>query len=402
MKKLNFFYFLLLLISSCNKKHDLVESQTSAKINNYGKVINFLANQSAKYTDKETLLHIQYLKESIDSENIKIINYHNSKAIVVSLRSNDLSTNSYNKLSIETDNHYNNIFNRLIFYVHQDTIAGAESIECRTNMSEDVLNNDISGVINFKPNNYKGEVRYRKLNQKFLYTLYYENMRNGYLVVKKRNQNDIENKSQTECNNPIDWYLVTTYTYPDGTQTITEEFIIRTCGDPDGCVPDPYLEQIPSGACSGGGGSSGGNPSGEDPNLIPRKQLCGNYSWKTTGAPQGAGNTVIKNLWATFAPDATPWVRITVSFSDACITIPNHCSTNQNTLSQMFNSAFNAAVLVIETGLSSNTIPPADEQIKAALYASIKASLIVECPGSHFVNQGCTPDIPWKLPTFCD
>lgn len=392
----------MIFIGACTKKVESVsekELQLQSKL--YKTVIDYFDKEIQKTKDNETLLYLKSLKEKIDKKSLAIVDYHNTKAIVLSIGKNSILESEDNNLEkIETET-FNNVFNRLVFYLNQDTIINAETLECRTNMSEEVLENDLSGIVNFNPSNYKGQVRHRKLNQKFLYTVMYETDRKGYLVVKKGGQNNESHPSGIAVNSDcIDWYIVTTYTYPDGTQTVTEEYIGSTCGDPDGCTPDPYLQQLPSGACNGGGGNSGSN-GGPNDDDIPRKKLCGNYTWKTTGAPQGAANTVIKNLWATFGQNNNPAIRITVSFSDACITIPNHCSTNQATLSSMFNDAFNAAVTTVEAGLSSGTIPPGDLFIKSALDAAIKAALIVECAGSHFVNQGCTPDIPWQLPTFC-
>lgn len=399
MKKTFICFLVLLLFYGCKKKQEALNVNLEhLEKNPYQTILDFLENESLKYKEKSTALLISGLKTKIDKKSIQFEKYYDSKVIVATIisESNRISNELVGQNRLER---YNNVFSRLIFYTNQDTIVNAEVIECHTNLSELSVQKDLPGIINFNPLQYKGEVRYRQINQKFLYTVLYENERKGYLVVKngsQTNHQEVSNKTETNC---IDWYIITTYTYPDGTQTVTEAYIGTTCGDPDGCNPDPYLQQLTSGTCPGSGGSPG---SDEDPTDRPQKRLCGSYNWKTTGTPNGAGNTVIKNLWATFSPNNNPSVRITITFSDACITIPSYCSINQATLSTMFNDAFNAAVAVVEAGLSSGTIPPGDWSIKAALDAAIKTALIVECAGSHFVNQGCTPDIPWQLPTFCD
>ena len=403
MKKTFISYLVLLLIFACKKKEVNFNDLPNIEKDSYEAILNFLENEALESSNKTTTSYIQGLKSKIDKKSIQIEKYYNSKVIVVSLTNENsfYEKAPHGTISRTESYSYTNTFNLLVFHLNQDTIINAEILECHTNQSEQIFQDDIASLINFNPNKYKGEVRYRKLNQKFLYTLLYEDDKKGYLTVKKGSELNLQNHTVTETN-CIDWYIVTTYTYPDGSQTVTEQYIGTTCGDPEGCNPDPYLEQLTSAACGGPGGSGGGTPGNEDPSAIPHKKLCGSYNWKITGAPNGASNTNIKNLYATYSPNNNPSVRITVTFSDACVTIPNHCSTNQATLSTMLNDAFNNAVLVVEAGLSSNTIPGADWAIKDALDAAFKAALKVECPGSHFANQGCTPDIPWQLPTFCD
>lgn len=392
------FYIMLLMILACKKKEEIQGYKATVENNPYEVIINFLEKESLRNTNKATVSYIERLKLKIEKSSIQLVNYYDSKVIVVSLSKQEaLGENQTQSNRIAS---YHNFFNRLVFYLNQDTIINAEILEFHTDQGEQALQNDMSGIINFNPLQYQGEIRYRQLNHKFIYSVLYDSGKKGYAVVKKKNEINNNNAFNSVTNDCIDWYLITTYTYPDGSQTVTEEFVGRTCSDPNGCSPDPYLDQLPSGECSGGGGSPGGS-GGDSFEDVPRKKLCGNYNWKITGSPNGASNTVIKNLFATYSPNNNPGVRITVTFSDACVTIPNYCSTNQTTLSAMLNDAFNNAVSVVEARLSNNTIPGADWAIKAALDAAFKAALILECPGSHFANQGCTPDIPWQFPTFC-
>ena len=99
-----------------------------------------------------------------------------------------------------------------------------------------------------------------------------------------------------------------------------------------------------------------------------------------------------------------PSIILSARFADACVTIPNYCSTNEYTLSLMFNSAFNKAVSSVESRLGPNgspQIPTGDYFVYEELKREIQKELSRECQGSVFNNGGCSSNIARNQPKVC-
>lgn len=112
--------------------------------------------------------------------------------------------------------------------------------------------NDLSAIFNNNEVNLTGKVRVLTITDRYLYELNYRNKR-LYSFSKMSPKHSVSSSlTETEC---IDWFIVTTITYPDGTTFTTEEFIGRTCGS-TGCIPvDPTVEiEDCEGSGNGGGG----------------------------------------------------------------------------------------------------------------------------------------------------
>lgn len=74
--------------------------------------------------------------------------------------------------------------------------------------------------------------------------------------ILQKNKNNISESNQ-KTNGCIDWYLVTTYHYADGSTYQTREYVGTTC---DGCSDPNYQSICPD---NGGGGGGLGDPSSE-------------------------------------------------------------------------------------------------------------------------------------------
>jgi hypothetical protein len=65
------------------------------------------------------------------------------------------------------------------------------------------------------------------------------------------------NSTRTNSTTCVDWFLVTTEYYSDGTFNTYEEFLGTTCTNSGGCLPNEWCEPQPED--SGGGGGGGGS-----------------------------------------------------------------------------------------------------------------------------------------------
>ena len=90
---------------------------------------------------------------------------------------------------------------------------------------------------------------------RYLYESSYKNGKlNSTAVMKKSDYAGLTASTATQC---IDWFLVTTYYYADGTTYQTSEYVGTTCNN---CaIGDPMNESLLCDDGSGYGGSSGGN-----------------------------------------------------------------------------------------------------------------------------------------------
>jgi hypothetical protein len=107
-----------------------------------------------------------------------------------------------------------------------------------------------------------------KLEEKFRLSFYrlskkhhtsYEGISRGgvkTLKVEDKEKLGRRNVPNTRDDGCIDWYIVTTYTYPNGTQYTTEEYLTTTCNNNSCEASNPYgeyLECINEGEGGGGG-----------------------------------------------------------------------------------------------------------------------------------------------------
>ena len=121
----------------------------------------------------------------------------------------------------------------------------------------------------------------------------------GYGFLKKKDSQP-QNQIQAE-NDCIDWYMVTTITYADGSTETTEEFLFTTC---NGCPMNGQLESL----CEAGNNWGASNPPSEEPVTKQVDWRVGNSSsWyvksyeklngtKITNGSFGGGFTKITHL----------------------------------------------------------------------------------------------------------
>ncbi len=123
-----------------------------------------------------------------------------------------------------------------------------------------------------------------QLNKKHIIT--YEGLDNDGIkrirIDKKNNLRLTSSFANTRGDDCTDWYMITTYTYPDGTQSQTETYVGTTCGNGDCGIGGPYNQNLECINPGEGGGSGGGDGVVGDP-------LCRQSFNFTSITPQGLG-----------------------------------------------------------------------------------------------------------------
>ncbi len=399
MKRL--FHKILLFLSfslffSCKKS--INEDASAERVD----LISQYQKEYLRTANQRTIDYTNELFQRADLSSIITVNYYNTSVLVAPLNrvvSAHIDQETNQVLSEKKDfltRKFSKKYEFLLFYVNEKKVHESRYVLVSTNESFKTVERDLENITKYKPT-IESEITYRNINSKYYYTVALIN--NNLLlfntkkeVTNKTSNNKIENNS-ISSNGCTAWYLITTIYFSDGTVEEYSQYLTTTCDNSD-CSVDPFYQQLQAANCE--------NNAGGPPSLItPQKRLCGTYNWLNTGASGGAKNAVISGLYATFSPNNNPSIRLNAVFPDACITIPNHCSTNSNTLSTMFNDAFNRAVAKVENGLSTNTIPPGDFLVTQALKREIQAELSLECAGSVFNNGGCSFGVPRNSPQFC-
>jgi hypothetical protein len=121
-------------------------------------------------------------------------------------------------------------------------------------LSDPLSPDAITNIFTNKPVKNEGMFKFLSITGKWLYQFEYKNGKlysDGFVKAKNGNGN------QTQLNTCIDWYLVTTYYYTDGSSSETSEYLGRTCSNTD-CGGSDYMSLCRNDTGDGGGG--GGEP----------------------------------------------------------------------------------------------------------------------------------------------
>lgn len=392
MKFIYFLFSFMIIFNSCQKITDHV---TKENIDN--KISSYLELQVKQ--NKKLKNYISEIRINIKSTTIRQIDYKHSKVIVANL-GDEFGKTEVNKLEVTKEITNNEVTRNevlktnkyfLVLYLSNNEIINGHILKIESVASDVVIQNNIYKIINLEESvGFNSDITFRGLNQQFLYQIHYRDGKTGYSVVMSNNElnKSSGNNVSVAYASCIDWYLVTTYYFSDGSTATTEQYLTTTCDNQD-CNPDPLLQSVIPSNCDNGSGWN---------SFEPQKKLCGNYDWKQVGSAHYA---ILNNLYATFSPNNNPSIKITSTFPDACINIPDHCLSGTNTFSSYFNDAFNRAVLYVETQLSSNNLPGGDYFVQQALKNRVAFELNINCGGAIFNNGGCSGNIPRSNTNYC-
>jgi hypothetical protein len=123
---------------------------------------------------------------------------------------------------------------------------------------------DFYSIFSSNINSKKGVYTFSTIDDIFLNRITIDEKGSFGFGSLKRKDKQSENNLQLE-NNCIDWYLITTITYPNGTQQITEQYLFTTC---NGCPMNGDMESVCEG--SGGGNEIGHLPEPPEPVSKPK------------------------------------------------------------------------------------------------------------------------------------
>lgn len=183
----------------------------------------------------------------------------------------------------------------------------------------------------------------------------------------------------------IEWYLVTTNYYSDGSSETTVSYLYTSCSEP--CSFAGRVD------CGGGGGNGSPNSIVEGNN----NRLCGLYDF----AKVGDGYTAeIMGLGAKAKHSTTNRV-VFVSWSAMCITFGSSIKSSR-IASEKMTEAWNSATNDLLFWLDSSTNSPTDLQVSRFLLNRFKFYLGLYSGGYTAVSvSSCIGQIPRTQAAFC-
>lgn len=232
----------LLTMTSCDKKSglDKVENDYAAEVKT--KVDNWL--QSKRTTNRSAFnSKIDLLRENLNFEDITVEGSGRRKFIAVPIRNiyqkiDKNGQQSINTLLLETNNTGEITGGVIVQAFLKD---GSNKLPEKT--ASKIFNNEMPPG---------GKFVLRSMSGGFRSQLEFDQNKLASIGVMK-GKGQAVNARSGDC---IDWYLVTTYFFPDGSSHTTEQYITTTC---DGCYSDPWAEtECLPGDEGGTGDGSGG------------------------------------------------------------------------------------------------------------------------------------------------
>ena len=259
--------FVSLFLFACKKQI----SDQSSSANIQGKVIAWLSEQKS-ISQPNKAANIDLLTKNLDFEGVTSESSHDGeKLLIIPI------TDLYKKLK-RISNSSEAIL--LIKLTAEDEIRdGNIVLYTPPNPADKIIpSNTFNAIINTGDPACEGEFKFLSVTGRRLYTLTY---RNGSLAKEVRfiQKNNINSRTDAIC---IDWYLVTTIYYTDGTKEETEEYIGTTCR---GCDCGDIQCDCPDDG-SGGGGTA----------VEYEYEVARSMKWKVASPPNDPSNS--KGIWS--------------------------------------------------------------------------------------------------------
>ena len=240
------------IIISCKKTDTLsVSNNDNFSKPNLESISKFLDLKSGSLKDQKKK-NIELLKKSLEFERFEFVIIDEKKSMIIVPLSKGYSVKMnvaefITPVLILTLDKGNNIQSGNILL-----------IKPANSRNENIEISEIADYFKTGVSKYNGEFHFLSLAGKRLYQMKYkDNKLQSYGIVKQKaiGENKLNSTIKREANSSscIDWYIVTTYYWNDGSTYTTEEFIGTTC---DACV-DNSLESICPDTGGGGGGGSG-------------------------------------------------------------------------------------------------------------------------------------------------
>jgi hypothetical protein len=259
-----FLLIIFLVFNSCkkdaSKKH--VDKETVAKVNSW-------LNNQKPISQPNKSANVDLLGNNLDFSNLRSEELNNGEQfLIIPLKKNfqtikNIDKNSIPELVLILDRTGSIRKGNIVLYIPENNQSRKE-----------VPDNAFNKIFNDKSPDGNGQFRFLSVTGRRLYQLDYKDGRLyswGIIQSKTNGNNTVNGGTTTNSVTCIDWYLVTTYYYPDGTTQQTSDYVGTTCYGCDN-------EEIES-FCPDGG--TGGNQETNEP--VGPKQL----SWVVKEAQNG-------------------------------------------------------------------------------------------------------------------
>ena len=250
MRKLSFSSTALLLLSiifllnACQKE----SSQVVAEINSNQAIkakVNLWLTEQKTVADESKRPNIELLKENLDFSQLRIEKYDAGEQIIILpvrdefKKAKHVADNKIPNLVLIMDKSGNIRKGNLVLYIPKNG-----------EIVNKVPENAFYDIFNTGTPKANGLFKFLGIGGGQIYQLEYNN---GKLISSGLMKKGSGLSNRTESEGCIDWYLVTTYYYTDGTTSQTEEYVGRTCGNNE-CED---VECLDPGSGGGGGGGGG-------------------------------------------------------------------------------------------------------------------------------------------------
>jgi hypothetical protein len=248
MRKTTFFPIVLILsaaivfFNACKKEAAQDETNSNSLTKEIiAKVNSWLDSQKITFTDYRRS-NIESLKENLDLNAGHLESYkQNDQFIIVPVKNGFKSKNNKDK----------NPFNYLVLVLSEKgDITNGNLIQYISSTElKQAPKNTFSKIFNYQNLECDGQFTMLSIADDFRYELKFEN---GKLksVAERRSKNSSGNQRTNEC---IDWYLVTTYYYSNGSSETFEQYVFTTCDCHQTRMANGRSFQI---ECGGGGGGN--------------------------------------------------------------------------------------------------------------------------------------------------
>lgn len=239
-------------LSSCKK--DAPIEQPTLENEPLARVVAWLDAQKKKFKDSTVQNVIASIKENMVGKDLttEAINAK-QKLIIIPLRSAFKTTNDINQPTLkyivvtEEEN-------------HEFQQANIVELIPRDQSYFKTSPNLISGIWNYKNANFDGVFSIMSLTARFMQEREYKNGKlfsTKHLSTKPDKKQSGKESTTERTTGCIDWFLVTTYYYYDGTSSQTWDYLYTTCGEECQNTRTFGGRSTFRTTCGGGGGGSG-------------------------------------------------------------------------------------------------------------------------------------------------
>ncbi|MBN8652806.1 MAG: hypothetical protein J0L67_15340 [Cytophagales bacterium] len=342
------------------------------RVANYERqIIDFLTLEKNSFDPNGT--KIEQLINSINFESIDRVEIQADENLLLFDLSKSLSIND------------KSILHRIVFF-EQDGIIVRSFICTFSSSTDEGKINDVILHLVFPDRNMPAYSGIVSLYDNFQNLINYSNYNQGLIIESglprmKAEKEPGDGRKATQC---VDWYLVTTYYYSDGTTETVEIYLYTSCDEPCGFAgPGGRIK------CGGGGGSGGSEEAGN--------RLCGVYGFTDTGDGLTGENT---GLFVNAVHTSTGEF-INIMWGAMCLTFGSGTPTPQ-IASETFIMAWNLAMDETESWLNLIGRKPSDVAVSNFVLNQLRANLGIYTNGYFSLATGpCLGGIASTRARYC-